>query len=273
MGGTTHSMTELDLIKKILDQAAPIALQKYENRADLKITTKLNPVDLLTEADEQLQTFITEKILQTFPDDLIIAEELGANTIPQDIHTRRAWVIDPIDGTQNFVRGLYPAFGISIAFVENSQILAGGVHLPTIDQQFLAAKNQGATRNDQPIQVSKVPTLDLARVEIDYGNPIHRAQILSAFHDITQQAGEVRCHCSAVVGLCSVASGQMDAYFHIHLKPWDYAAAVLIVQEAGGTIQQLNGDPLSTWGDNQGIIATNTHLHQQALNTINLRTQ
>jgi myo-inositol-1(or 4)-monophosphatase len=263
-------MTEIQLIKSILDQAAPIAREKHKNRATLKVTIKINQADLLTEADEYLQTFITQKIHEVYPDDLIIGEELGKDTYPQDIETRRAWVLDPIDGTQNFVRGLYPAFGISLGFVEKSDILAGGVHLPTIDQQFLAAKGQGATQNGNPIHVSDIKTLDQARVEIDYGNPIHRAQILDAVHDITQQAAQIRCHCSTVVSLCSIAANEMDAFFHVHLKPWDYCAAKLIVEEAGGTIQQINGDPIHIWRQNQGLLATNTHLHQQCLNTITL---
>jgi myo-inositol-1(or 4)-monophosphatase len=263
-------MTELDLIKKILDQAAPIALEHHRKRANLKITTKQNPQDLLTQADEQIQTFITQQILQEYPQDTIIAEELGQHTLPPDIHTRRAWLIDPIDGTQNFIRGLYPAFGISIAFTNQSQTHAAGVHLPTINQQFLAQKGQGATQNGQPIQVSNIKTLDQARIEIDYGNPIHRADIAHTFQQTILQAGQVRCHCAAVVGLCSVAAGEMDAYLHTYLKPWDYAAAALILQEAGGTIQQLDTQPLNLWQENNGIIATNTHLQTQIQNTLQL---
>lgn len=256
-------MTERDLIRSILDEAAPVALEKYRNRAHLKVSSKQNAVDLLTEADEFIQRFITERILRAYPDDLVIGEELGENSYSVELESRRAWVIDPIDGTQNFVRGLYPAFGISIGFVDKGKILAGGVHMPTINEQFLASKGEGATRNGEAISVSSIPTLNVARIEVDYGNPIHRANIVHALNDIVLQAGEVRCHCAAVVGLCSVACGEMDAYFHVHLKPWDYCAAKLIVDEAGGVVQQLNGQPIKIWSENVGLFATNGSLYEE----------
>mgnify|MGYP002632922822 CR=1 FL=1 len=261
-------MQELKLIQTILDDVAVVALEKYADRANVRVSSKLNALDLLTEADEYLQALITERILAEFPDDTVVGEELGSDVLPEDIHTRRAWVIDPIDGTQNFVRGLYASFGISIGFVENGEALAGGVHLPTIHEQFLAAKGQGATRNGVPIQVSDKPTLNVARVEIDYGNPVHRNDIMHAFEDIVREAGEVRCHCAAVVGLCSVACGEMDAYFHTHLKPWDFAGAKIIVEEAGGTVHQINGDPVSVFDVGTSLFATNGHLHEESLRRI-----
>ena len=261
-------MQELKVIQAILDDVSVVALEQYARRAELKVSSKLNAVDLLTEADEHLQALITERILDEFPGDTVVGEELGCDVLPEDIHTRRAWVVDPIDGTQNFVRGLYASFGISIGFVEAGEVMAGGVHLPTIDEQFLAAKGLGATRNGMTIQVSDKPALNVARVEIDYGNPVHRNDIMEAFEDIVREAGEVRCHCAAVVGLCSVACGEMDAYFHTHLKPWDIAGAKIIVEEAGGTVNQLNGEAVDVFDVGTSLFATNGHLYPESLGRI-----
>lgn len=260
-------MQELTCIKSILDEAGPIAIEKYNDRASLRVSSKLNAVDVLTDADEYIQRFITERIHAIFPDDIVIGEELGSDTFTDEIRQQRAWVIDPIDGTQNFVRGLFPTFGISIAFVDNGTITAGGIDIPGLNQQFLAAKGHGATRNGESIHVSSVPILVEARVEVDYGNPINRADVIAAFTEVVQQSGEPRCHCATVVTLCSIACGEMDAYFHIHVKPWDYAAGVLIVEEAGGTVSQANGEAIDVWGNNLGLIASNRILHQQALDT------
>ena len=264
-------MQELALIKEILDEVSVVALDKYAHRAELKVSSKLNAVDLLTEADEYLQELITERILARFPDDTIVGEELGSDVLPEDISTRRAWVIDPIDGTQNFVRGLYAFFGISIGFVDQGEVIAGGVHMPTIDQQFLAAKGLGATRNGVPIHVSDKPTLNVARIEIDYGNPIHRNEIMHAFEEVVREAGEVRSHCAAVVGLCSVACGEMDAYYHTHLKPWDFAGAQIIVQESGGTVCQINGDPIDVYDVGTSYLATNGPLLDESLALIRVK--
>jgi myo-inositol-1(or 4)-monophosphatase len=264
-------MHELALIQEILDEVSVIALEKHANRATLKVSSKLNAVDLLTEADEYLQALITERILARFPDDAIVGEELGSDVLPDDILSRRAWVIDPIDGTQNFVRGLYAFFGISIGFVDCGEIKAGGVHLPTIHQQFLAAKGLGATCNGVPIHVSDKPTLNVARIEIDYGNPVHRDDIMYAFEAVVREAGEVRSHCAAVVGICSVACGEMDAYYHTHLKPWDFAGAQIILEEAGGTVSQITGDPVSVYDVGTSFLGTNGHLHAESLDRIRLK--
>lgn len=264
-------MRELALIKSILDDVSIVALEKYAQRADLKVSSKLNAVDLLTEADEYLQELITARILDEFPNDTVIGEELGRDTFPEDIATRRAWVLDPIDGTQNFVRGLYATFGISIGFVDSGEVIAGGVHLPTLNEQFLAAKGAGATRNGKAIHVSDKATLDIARIEIDYGNPVHRDDIMFAFENIVRQAGEIRSHCAAVVGLCSVACGEMDAYFHTHLKPWDFAGAKIIVEEAGGTVNQTNGNDVDVLDVGTSLFATNGHLYDESLQRIRLK--
>lgn len=260
-------MDEIRCIETILNEAAPIALEKYNDRASLVVSSKRNAVDTLTDADEYLQRFISERILAQYPDDRIVGEELGDDTFTDEIRSQRAWLIDPIDGTQNFVRGIFPVFGISVAFIDNGTITAAGIALPGLDATFLAEKNKGATRNGESIHVSNTPTLATARVEIDYGNPVNRAAVVAAFTGIVQQSGEPRCHCATVVTLCSVACAEMDAYFHIDVKPWDYAAGILIVDEAGGTVSQANGEPIDIWGKNLGLIVTNGQLHQQSLDT------
>jgi myo-inositol-1(or 4)-monophosphatase len=258
-------VSEIALIESILNEAGPIAIERYGDRASLKISSKLNAVDVLTDADEFIQAFITKRILAAYPDDEVVGEELGSDTFTDEIRSKRAWIIDPIDGTQNFVRGLFPTFGISIAFVEHGQVQAGGIQIPLLNKQFLGTRGHGATCNGDAISVSTVPTLDRARVEVDYGNPIDRADVIAAFTPLVQAAGEPRCHCATVITLCSVACGEMDVYTHINVKPWDYAAGILIVEEAGGTISQANGEAIDVWGKNLGLVGTNGVLHDEVL--------
>ena len=260
-------MSELDLINSILEDASPFLADQYRNKDTIAVSSKSEVNDLLTEADEAVQRRIVSQIEETYPNDHILAEELGMVTYPEDPNTR-CWIIDPIDGTQNFVRGMFPMFGISIAFAENNQVQSGGVEIPLIRHRYLAERDGGATLNGKTIHCSDIDTLAMARVEIDFGQPSTRGPGLDMFDDIMRKAGQVRCHCAAVVGLCSVAGAEMDAYFHTFLNPWDFAASMLIIEEAGGKLSRLDGAPINLYEPGDGVLATNAHLHKECLSVI-----
>lgn len=260
-------MREAAFLEETLEKAAHLVREKYAVRDALRVTSKAEANDLLTEADLATQHLLVDAIRKAFPGDWIVGEEDGFTAFPNDPNAR-AWVLDPIDGTQNFVRGLFPHFGVSAAFVEGGQAQAGGVILPVTRDLFLAQRGAGARRNGKPIAVSSVGSLGLARVEIDFSTQPDRADTLRRFGRLFVEGGQVRCHCAAVVPLLSVACGEMDVYVHIKLNPWDFAAAQLIVEEAGGVTSRLDGDPASVFDGRYGFAASNGKVHAELLETI-----
>lgn len=263
-------MDELDFIETLIEDVRPHVVSKYAQRADLDVSTKTGPNDLLTEVDLYVQEQITRKINERFKDDAIVAEEMGLSARPAD-PPPRCWVIDPIDGTQNFVKGIFPIFGISIAFVENGDVVAAGVDIPLAGRLFLARRGQGATCNGTPLRVSGTESIGVARVEVDFANPDMRDETLARFSDIVRRAGQFRCNCAAVVGICSVASGDGDAYVHVGLNPWDSAAATLAVQEAGGIVTHRDGSPYGVFDADGSVVATNGVFHDECLALIDNR--
>jgi fructose-1,6-bisphosphatase/inositol monophosphatase family enzyme len=260
-------MTELDFLQETLDRQSQFARDAYARRASISVSTKADANDLLTEADLAIQANIVEAIHSAFPGDHIVGEESGLNVLPNDTAVR-CWFIDPIDGTQNFVRGLFPAFGVSIAFAHAGHAQCGGVSLPEREVTFLAQRDHGATANGKPISVSTINDFTHARTEIDFGHRAGRDDLLSHCIPVLRESGQVRCHCAAVVGLCSVATGDADAFIHAGLTPWDHAAAVLIAEEAGAKATQFDGSPIPLFAQAPSLAVTNGHVHDALLTAL-----
>ncbi len=257
-------MRELELIEQIFAEVVPYVKVKYSDKERLQVSSKADPNDLLTEADITVQHIAIERIHEVFPDDAILAEELamGHN---KPMPKGRVWIIDPIDGTNNFVRGLFPMFGISIAFADAGQSVAGGVAIPMLNHIYTAKRGKGAHRNGNPIKVSPITKVSHARGDIDFGSQACRWQTVARGHEMMCKLGQVRCIGATVVGMCSVACGEMEVFFHVNLSPWDYAAAQLIVAEAGGRVTTLQGKELTVLDGSKGILASNGHIHQELL--------
>ncbi len=253
-------MTDIEFIQHTLDDLAVFVRQKYAMRESVSMTHKAEPNDLVTEVDLAVQEEIQRRIEQTFPGDAIVGEENGMTDFPTGAE-KRAWVIDPIDGTQNFVRGLFPSYGISLGLAVGGLPVAGGVAVPGIGQLFLAEKGSGAFRNGERIHVSAVDEVSRARAEVDFAGMVDRAATLRQFGPFIETVGQVRCHCAAVIGLCSVATGDMDAYVHVTLNPWDFAASMIILEEAGGKVTRLDGSPLNLFDGGNGVLGSNGILH------------
>lgn len=236
----------------------------YANRDTLDVSSKGEVNNLLTEADVAAQRQIIAGVQAEFPDDTIVGEEEGFNVIPEAANGR-CWFIDPIDGTQNFVRGLFPMFGVSIGLADDEGFLCGGVCYPGTGDLFMAERGKGATRNGKSISVAPTPAMNTARIDIDLGVQEDRRETLERFERIFIEGGQVRSHCAAVVPLCSIACGEADVYLHVGLNPWDYAAGVLLITEAGGRVTRLDGSPLSPFDGGRGVVATNGHVHDELL--------
>lgn len=196
--------------------------------------------DFVTEVDLEAEKRIVETILARFPDHGILAEESGTSAGASDSTAPVRWIIDPLDGTTNWLHG-YPAYAVSIAARDADGLLVGVVLNSATGECFEAVRGEGARRDGKPIHVSGLTELRLALVGT--GFPFKRLDILPAylqtFSTVLRHTAGIRRAGAAALDLCDVACGRLDAFFEFHLMPWDVAAGALIVREAGGRFEPL----------------------------------
>lgn len=253
-------MTEIAFIEHFLRENAAYVRERYRCRGEVTVTAKAHASDLLTEVDLTVQKRAAEQIAAAYPGDRFIGEEEGAEGLPED-RSGRCWLIDPIDGTYNFVRGLFPVFAISIAFVTDGLARAAGVLLPELDALLLAERGAGAKRNGKRLRVSDVRRLEACGLILDVPGPAHRELLLERGAAVVRGVGQVRAYGSSVAAICSVATGDADAYMNFHINAWDFAAAQLILEEAGGRASRLDGKPLYPLEPANGALFSNGAVH------------
>jgi myo-inositol-1(or 4)-monophosphatase len=221
--------------------------------------------DWVTESDVAVQRFITDQIRAQFPDHGFLVEEKDSD-LP--LNGRAIWIIDPIDGTNNFSRQ-QPNFCTSIAVglpTETAalQIVAGAVYDPIRDELFSGMLGGGAALNGRPLQASQTADLNQAIFAFDWSNaPAQRQAILEQLARVAPQTLTIRAIGSATLAIAWVAAGRLDGYWHNSLKAWDAAAATLFVHEAGGLTSDGRRIPWQT-SDGRCVVA-NKHLHEQLL--------
>ena len=238
----------------LAEKAARAAGDMLEHCGAFRVRRK-SENDFVTEMDFKSEALIREILLGACPEDQFFGEETGGATAADG-----RWIVDPIDGTANFMRGdrLYT---ISIAYQWNGQMAAGCVFCPGTDELFLAAKGCGATCNGAPIRVSETSRLRDALVHLGFGhrNPDLLKRTLSLFPGLMAAVSDVRRSGSAAYDLCCVASGRCEAFVELGLNVYDYAAGYVILTEAGGRF--------TGWDDGEdglmtgNLIATNGLLH------------
>lgn len=221
--------------------------------------------DFVTYVDKTSEKMIIEYILSEFPDHQILAEEGGK----QQSGSEYQWIVDPLDGTTNFIRHI-PVFAVSIAVKYHDEIIAGVVFNPVDNELFSAAKGQGAHLNENPIHISRIT--DFSRAFLATGFP-HQAkrflpQFVRSFSDIFFHSAGVRRLGSAALDLCYTACGRFEGYWEIGLNPWDVAAGSLIVREAGGEISDFWGKP--TYLDSGFVVAGNSAIQKQLINILSI---
>lgn len=216
--------------------------------------------DFVTEADFRCQEIIKHLLAQRFPGHGFLAEEADASG---DQPGEYRWVIDPIDGTTNYSRR-FPIFTVSVALWHQDQAVVGVVFDPLRDHLFSARRGLGAQLNGRPIRVSTRERLVDAILGLEWAHdPEPRARTLQLLSIIGAEVQSIRSTGSAALSLCYVAAGYSDVYFNLRLHPWDVAAAGLIVEEAGGTMTTLDGQPWTLATD--AYLASNGRLHHVAL--------
>lgn len=250
-------------IYKTIIKAGDITLKYYRK---LQGFDYKGDVDLVTIADKESEDFITGSIYNSFPQHSIIAEEEG------EVGNRNSeftWYIDPLDGTTNFAHG-HPIYAISIALSYKNEIKMGVVYLPVLNWIYRAVKDQGACLNGESIYVSKINTIDNSLIATGY--PYNRRtssddNIEETKVMIKNAQGLRRCG-AASVDLCLVADGTYDGYWEKRMKPWDIAAGIIIVQEAGGMVTDEKGGKIEL--DGRTVVASNGKIHQQLIELLKL---
>lgn len=225
---------------------------------------KKGEIDLLTDADLQAEKRILQVIERAFPLDNIVSEEAGAQTHSSN----RNWLIDPMDGTTNFAHG-FPFFAVSIGLEVESEVVLGVVYNPLMNEYFEAVKGSGALLNNKPIRTSETKTLGEALLGTGFAYDVHEntQRPLELFRKMLVIARGLRRPGSAALDLCYVAAGRFDGFWEEGLKPWDTAAGVAIVLEAGGKVSTTEGEPYSPY-DNS-IVAANPFIHDAMIRALN----
>lgn len=253
--------------KKIIETAVEAAqragalLKEHLGRAG-KIEYK-GAVNIVTELDRKSEDLIIEAILKAFPGHGILTEER------EELKTKSKyrWIIDPLDGTTNYAHG-FPFFCVSIAFEDAGVVRFGAIYDPMLDELFTAERGKGAYLNGRLIHVSDVE--DLSRSLLATGFPYDlrtsKDNNLDYFTAFTLRAQAIRRAGSAALDLCYIASGRFDGFWELKLKPWDVAAAALIVKEAGGEVSDFKGEEFSIHGNE--CLASNGLIHSEMLRVL-----
>ena len=233
-----------------------------ETRASKQVSFKRNPADLVTRADRSSEDLIVGILRRRFPDHGIIAEE---GSLHKGDEYR--WIIDPLDGTTNFAHGV-PLFAVSIGLEHGGQLVAGVVYHPPMEEMFMADRGMGAFLQKggetQRLRVSDVPAV--ADSVVATGLPYDIREVGANIPQISKLcriAREVRILGAAALHLAYVAAGRVEAFWEQNLNPWDVAAGILLVTEAGGQISHIRGGSFNV--DGRDVLASNGKIHEEML--------
>ncbi len=228
----------LNIAVKAARRAASV-INRASTQLDLLTVQSKSPNDFVTEVDRAAEQAIIEVLRDAFPGHGILAEESGESG-PESEYT---WIIDPLDGTTNFIHGM-PQYAVSIAQTKNGVLEHAVVYDPNTNEMFTASRGAGAFLNDRRIRVSRRTRLNEAL--IGTGFPFrqfdHVDAYLAMFKELTQKTAGIRRPGAASLDLAYVASGRFDGFWEMGLSPWDMAAGVLLILEAGGLVSDLSGE-------------------------------
>lgn len=259
-------MLTQDQLSRLLEQTQNIAkevgafIRKERQHFDVDKVEHKGFNDLVSYVDKEAERQIVEKLSEIFPEAGFITEE-GTNTTQAELYN---WVIDPLDGTTNFIHGI-PNFSVSIALIEKNEVVLGVVYEVNRHECFYAMKGGGAFCNDTRIKVSAAP--DLSASLIATGFPYYNFELidryLNSMKSLMQKTHGLRRLGSAAVDLCYVAAGRTEGFFEYNLNSYDVAAGAIIVLEAGGTVTDFSGGSDYIFG--RKIVASNGNIHAEFL--------
>ena len=250
----------IDTLKQIALEAGEIVKEGYSSHKEV---FHKGVVDLVTEFDVKTETFILDQLKAAFPDHTLVGEESHHGSYLYD----KAIYIDPIDGTTNFVHGI-PHLAISIGVWEQGKPIMAAVYNPILEELFWAVQGEGAYCNGRRLEVSRQNKLQNALIatgfpyaKVNAGLEYH--WVINCMTNLLPHIQDIRRLGAAAIDLCYLAQGKVEAFYEIDLKPWDVAAGILIVQEAGGQISNVDDQPFDF--DDKSIVASNGKVHQQLM--------
>lgn len=228
----------LTIAKRAAFAAGDIMTAAFAQSQHLEISEK-SPNNFVSNADMATEAAAIAAIRKAYPDHRIISEESGESG---NADSEYRWVIDPIDGTTNFIKGL-PHFAISLAVFKNGKLEAGLVYNPVSDEMFAAARGQGATLNDRKIRASQALADNaIIATGIPFKTPDLHSQTVNNLKNVLTAFPDIRRSGSAALDLCYVACGRVDGFYECDLAEWDIAAGALIAQESGAIVSDINGE-------------------------------
>jgi myo-inositol-1(or 4)-monophosphatase len=250
--------TQADLyrfVRALAVDAGRILKDSFNRRITIRFKGRIDPV---TEVDLKSERFIVERIRSRYPEHDVMTEE---DTASRNKKSEFQWIIDPLDGTVNFSHG-FPIYCVSIAVAYRGKVVAGAVCDPERGELFHASVGHGAYLNKRRLKVSSERNLERALLATGFAYDIGTAKKnnLGLFGRMAKQAQGVRRPGSAAIDICWLAAGRLDGFWELKLHPWDTAAAVLILHEAGGKSTRVSGEPYSIFKPD--LLASNGHLHE-----------
>ena len=256
--------SHINLITKACMKASKPLIRDFGEIENLQVSTK-GPGDFVTSADRRTEKILIEELQKAHPDYGIITEESGEIN---KSNLKNRWIIDPIDGTMNFLNGI-PQFAISIGYEEYGEVKCGVIFNPITNEMFLAEKGNGSYLNNSRIRVSNKKKIKDSLLVT--GGPKQASKIkdkiFSEYISVSKNVSNIRKFGSAALDMAYVACGRFDGYWQRELNYWDIAAGIIIIKEAGGFIDFFEEDPKTPMKKN--IIATNSNIHDELRNLIN----
>jgi myo-inositol-1(or 4)-monophosphatase len=234
--------SRLEFAKKIVRNSSAEAVKAFSNWKDLAITAK-GTQDFVSEVDKSTELYLRARIQEAYPNDGIVGEEFGRTNADADYQ----WVLDPIDGTANYISGV-PAWCIVIALVKGERIVAGVIFDPNHDELFSAELGQGAYINDQRLGPEKKFQINNSTLSIGYSGRTTTIPVVSVINDVFKLGGVFSRNGSGALSLAHVADQRYSGYIEHHMNAWDCLAGQLIVKEAGGLIEDQNAQEMIAYG-------------------------
>jgi myo-inositol-1(or 4)-monophosphatase len=249
-----------------VDLARKAGKTQLDNLGRVMTIERKGAINLVTEVDRMCEKQIFEGLQNAFPQHDVLGEEGIAKRSESEFR----WIVDPLDGTTNYAHQ-FPFFGVSIALEHKGEIICGVVYDPTREDIFAAEKGKGTTLNGKPVRVSGAPNLKESLLATGFAYNVQeedRLDNLDNFANFIKTALAVRRPGAAAIDLAYVACGRLDGFWELFLKPWDIAAGVLLIREAGGTVTSFNGSTFDVYGDE--ILASNGKIHEEMIKVLKM---
>jgi myo-inositol-1(or 4)-monophosphatase len=250
-----------DIIETGIKAAREAGTFLLENSGKIKKVTEKVDRSFVTDIDTQTEKIIVERIQSAFPEHNILGEEQGAIAASGEY----LWIIDPLDGTHNYIRNI-PLYGVSIGIVRKEQFVAGIIYMPEPDDMYVSEEGSGAFKNDMPISVSGRSDISTCTLSFDSSiryDPVLKPRVLAA---LGEKVFNVRMFGASTALLTLLAEGKIDISIEFDDKPWDFAAGASLITEAGGKFTDFSGKPATY--KTKGYVASNGFVHDEVCNVV-----